>query len=53
MISNHTVELNLPSDLHVHFVFHINLLEPAATDDLYFGHVQPPSLPIEIDGETK
>ena len=32
IISNYAVELDLPSDLHVHPVFYINLFEPVATD---------------------
>ncbi len=53
IISNHAVKLDLPNDLHVHPVSHVNLLEPAATDDPHPGHVQPPGPPIEVDGETK
>ena len=53
IINNHAVELDLPSDLHVHPVFHVNLLETAATDDPPLGHVQPPGPPIEVDGKTK
>ena len=53
IVSNYAVELDLSSDLHVHPVFHVNLLEPATTDDPHPGHVQPPSPPIEVDGETE
>ena len=53
IISNHTVELALPNDLYVHFIFHFNLFEPAASDDPHPGHVQPLSPPIKVDGETK
>ena len=53
IVSNHAVELDLPSDLHVHLIFHINLFEPAATDDPHPGPVQPPGPPIKVDGETE
>ena len=53
IISNHAVKLDLPSDFHVYPVFHVNLLEPAATDDPHPGHVQPPGPPIKVDGETE
>ena len=53
IISTHAVKLDLPSDLHVHPVFHVNFFEPTSTDDLHLDHVQPPGPPIEIDGETK
>ena len=53
IVSNHTVELDLPSDLHIHPVIHVNLLESAATDDPHPGHIQPPGPPIEVDGETE
>lgn len=39
IISNHAIELNLSYDLHVHPIFFVNLLEPAATDDLYPGYI--------------
>ena len=39
IISNHAIELDLLSDLHIHLVFYINLLKPAATDDPHPGHV--------------
>ena len=53
IVSNHAVELDLPSDLYVHPIFHINLLEPAATDDSHPSHVQPPGPPIKFNGETE
>ena len=53
IISNHVVELDLSSDLHGNPIFYVNLLEPAATDDLYPGHVQPLGPPIKVDRETK
>ena len=53
IISNHAVELDLPSDLHVYHVFHVNLPKPAATDDPHLGYVQPPGPLIEVDGETE
>ena len=53
IVSNHAVELDLPSDLHVHPIFYVNLLEPAATDDPHPGHVQPLGPPIKVDGETE
>ena len=53
MISNYAVKLDLPSDLHVHPVFHVNLLKPATTDDPHLGHVQPSSPPIEVNRETE
>ena len=53
IISNHAIKLDLSSDLYVHSVFHVNIFEPAATGDLYPGHIQPPGPPIEVDGEIK
>ena len=53
IISKHAIKLDLPSDLHVYIVFHVNLFEPAATDDSHCGHVQPPGPSIKVDGETK
>ena len=52
VISTHAVELVLPEDIRVHPVFHVNLLEPAATDP-HAGHIQPPPPLIEVDGEAK
>ena len=39
IVSKHAVELAVSSDFHVHPVFHVNLLEPAATDDPHPGHI--------------
>ena len=46
------MELVLPEDIRVHSVFHVNLLEPAATDP-HAGHIQPPLPPIEVNGEAE
>ena len=53
IVSTHAIELELPEDIRIHPVFHVNLLEPTATDPPHPGHIQPPPLPIEIDGETE
>ena len=53
VISTHAVELVLPEDICVHPVFHVNLLEPAATDPPHAGHIQPPPPPIEVYGEAE
>ena len=53
IISNHTVKLDLFNNLHAYPIFHVNLFEPAATDNPYLGHIQPLGLPIKVDGETK
>ena len=53
VISTHAVELVLPEDIRVHPVFYVNLLEPAATNSLYAGHIQPPLPPVKVDGETE
>ena len=53
IICNHAVKLDLPSNLYVHPVFHVNLFEPVAIDDPYPDYVQPPGPPIKVDGETK
>ena len=53
VISNHAVKLDLLSDFHVYPVFHVNLFEPAATDNPHSSYVQPSGPPIKFDGETK
>ena len=53
IISPYLIELVLPEDICVHPVFHVNLLEPAATDPPHAGHIQPPLPPIEVDGEAE
>ena len=53
VISNHAVELVLPEDIHIHPVFHVNLLELTATNPPHAGHIQPPPPPVEVDGEVE
>ena len=53
IISNHDVELDLFSDLHIYTVFYINFLESAATDDPYPSHIESSDSLIEVDGKTE
>ena len=49
----HLVTLQLPDNLHaIHLVFHISMLEPA-TPNTIPNQVQPPPLPVFIDGELE
>ena len=52
VINSYTYELDLPRAYEVHSVFHVNLMDPVATDPLE-EHRQEPSLPILIDREEK
>ena len=53
IVSNHAVKLDLPSNLHIHPVFHVNFFKPAATDDPHPGYIQPPGPSIKVDRETE
>ena len=52
VINPYAYELDLPRAYGVHPVFHVNLLDPVATDFLK-GHRQEPPPPILIDGEEE
>lgn len=53
IINNHVVELDLPNNLYIYFVFYVNLLEAAATDDPHLGHEQSPNPLVKVDGDTE
>ena len=52
VINSYAYELDLPRAYEVHSVFHVNLMNPVATDPLK-GHWQEPSPLILIDREKK
>ena len=52
VINSYAYELDLPRVYGVHSVFHVNLMNPVATDPLE-GHWQEPSPLILIDREKK
>ena len=51
-VSSHAYKLELLASMKVHPVFHVSLLEPAASDPLP-GQLQPPLPPVIIDEETE
>ena len=51
-VSSHAYKLELLAAMKVHPVFHVSLLEPAASDPLP-GQLQPPPPPVIIDGEPE
>ena len=52
VINSYAYELDLPRVYGVHSVFHVNLIDPVATDPLE-GHWQEPPPLILIDGEEE
>ena len=49
----HSVTLRLPDNLHaIHPVFHVSMLEPA-TPNMIPDRVQPPPLPVFVDGKPE
>ena len=53
VVSTHSVELDLPVDIQIHPVFHVNLLEPMPSEPPHVGHLQDPPPPVKVDGEEE
>jgi len=51
-VGSYAYRLELPATMKVHPVFHVSLLEPAATDPLPGQHQEPPP-PVVVDGEEE
>ena len=52
VVSSHAYRLALPSTMKVHDVFHVVLLEPAASDP-FPGQENPPPPPVIVEGEEE
>lgn len=52
VISPYAYELDLPSTMRCHPVFHVSLLDPVSTD-AHPGHIPPEAPPVEVDGDAE
>lgn len=53
IVSTHVIKLDLSEDIYVHFIFYVNLIEPAATDPPHLSHIQLLLPSIEVGSKTK
>ena len=52
LVRKYACRLKLPATMKIHNVFHVRLLEPAASDR-FSGQLIPPAPPVEVDGEEE